>query len=162
MKEKIGMICFTILICFLFVFSIVEANKKQNILATSANVQYVNNSSELSNKKIGWGIKRAKDHMQPDLGSYNQSIIDQYKGICMGNKEKKYVYLTFDEGYEAGYTDKILEVLKQNQVTATFFITAHYLNTQPDLVKKMIDYGQIVGNHTPNYLMSGRNIITKC
>lgn len=51
MKEKIGMICFTILICFLFVFSIVEANKKQNILATSANVQYVNNSSELSNKK---------------------------------------------------------------------------------------------------------------
>ena len=47
----------------------------------------------------------------------------------MGNKNSKYVYLTFDNGYEAGYTPKILAVLKENQVPATFFITAHYLNT---------------------------------
>lgn len=62
----------------------------------------------------------------------------------MGNSEKKYIYLTFDNGYEAGYTKKILEVLKQNQVPATFFITAHYVNTQPDLVKQMIDEGHII------------------
>jgi len=54
------------------------------------------------------------------------------------------VYLTFDEGYEAGYTQQILATLKNNNVTATFFITAHYLNTQPELVKQMIDEGHIV------------------
>ena len=66
-------------------------------------------------------------------------------------KEKPYIYLTFDEGYEAGYTEKFLEILKKNEVKATFFITAHYVNTQPDLVKKMLDDGHIVGNHTVNH-----------
>ncbi len=46
---------------------------------------------------------------------------------------------------------KILEVLKQNDVKATFFITAHYVNTQPELVKRMINEGHIVGNHTVNH-----------
>ena len=71
--------------------------------------------------------------------------------MCLGNKGKKYVYLTFDEGYEAGYTERILETLKENEITATFFITAHYLNTQEELVKKMIENGNIVGNHTVNH-----------
>ncbi len=57
----------------------------------------------------------------------------------MGNKEKKYVYLTFDEGYEAGYTEKILDSLKQENVKATFFVTAHYINTASDIVQRMID-----------------------
>ena len=70
-------------------------------------------------------------------------------GIAMGGKDSKKVYLTFDEGYEAGYTPKILEVLKENNVPATFFITAHFVNTQPDLVKRMIDEGHIVGNQLP-------------
>ena len=51
--------------------------------------------------------------------------------------------------------EKILEVLKQNDVKACFFITAHYLNTHPELVQRMIDDGHIVGNHAPSYLMSG-------
>ena len=110
----------------------------------------------LSNKKIGWGIKRNDNHEQPDLGSNNKKLLEQYEGIAIGNNEEKTVYLTFDEGYEAGYTEQILDVLKENNVKATFFITAHYVNTQPELVKRMIDEGHIVGNHTPNYLMSGR------
>lgn len=69
----------------------------------------------------------------------------------MGNNEKKYVYLTFDEGYEAGYTSRILQVLKENQVSATFFITAHYVNTSEELVKEMIENGHIIGNHTVNH-----------
>ena len=62
----------------------------------------------------------------------------------MGNPEKKYIYLTFDNGYEAGYTGKILDTLKENNVQATFFITAHYLNTASDLVERMINEGHIV------------------
>ncbi len=62
----------------------------------------------------------------------------------MGNSEKKYVYLTFDEGYEAGYTESILNTLKEKEVNATFFITAHYVNTASDIVQKMIDEGHII------------------
>ena len=62
----------------------------------------------------------------------------------MGNSSDKNIYLTFDEGYEAGYTQQILAILKNNNVKSTFFITAHYLNTQPELVKQMIDEGHSV------------------
>ena len=105
----------------------------------------------LSNKKIGWVIKRNDNHEQPDLGSNNKKLIDENEDIAMGNKEDKFVYLTFDEGYEAGYTPQILDVLKENDVKAAFFITGHYLNTKPELVKRMIDEGHIVGNHTVNH-----------
>ena len=124
-----------------------------SICTITAKTQITNNetietsNSELSNKKIGWGIKRNDSHEQPDLGIENKKILEENNGIAMGNSEKKYIYLTFDEGYEAGYTKQILETLKENNVKATFFITAHYLNTQPELVKQMIDEGHIVGNH---------------
>jgi peptidoglycan-N-acetylmuramic acid deacetylase len=106
---------------------------------------------KLNNKKINWGIKRAKDHKQPDLGAKNKELIEKYNGIAMGNSKDKYVYLTFDEGYEAGYTKDILKTLKDNNVKACFFITAHYLNTEPELVKQMIEEGHTIGNHTVNH-----------
>ena len=113
----------------------------------------VETSSNLSNEKIGWGIKRNNNHMQPELGAQNKLLIERYNGIAIGNNEEKSIYLTFDSGYEAGYTQKILDVLKEKNVTATFFITAHYLNTAPELVNRMIDEGHIVGNHVPTILM---------
>ena len=127
----------------IFTFSV--CNMNNNTLQTST-------GNLISNKKIEWGIKRGKNHEQPDVGNQNKNIIDKYEGISMGNSEKKYVYLTFDCGYEAGYTEKILEVLKQNEVKATFFITGHYLNSASDLVKKMIDEGHIIGNHTADHI----------
>lgn len=133
-------------IVFVFTFSIISLNK-------DANKESITTSSEVvsSNKKIGWGIKRNDNHEQPDLGSINVKLLNACNGIAMGNKENKNIYLTFDEGYEAGYTEKILDTLKENNVKATFFITAHYLNTQPELVKRMIEEGHIVGNHTVNH-----------
>ena len=128
----------------IFVFSEISLNKdSNNTVATSETV--------LSNKKIGWGIKRNDNHEQPDLGTNNKKLLEEYDGIAMGNSEDKFVYLTFDNGYEAGYTGKILDVLKENNVKAAFFITGHYLNTAQDLVKRMIDEGHIVGNHTVNH-----------
>ena len=85
------------------------------------------------------------------MGNKNKEVLERLNGICLGSKEKKNIYLTFDEGYEAGYTPKILETLKNNNVKATFFITAHFVNTQPDLVKQIIEEGHIVGNHTVNH-----------
>ena len=148
-KKNIRIIANSFIICLIFIFSFsVISMQDDEILPTSS-------TGVVSDKKIEWGIKRGDNHEQPDLGSENRRIIDQYEGISIGNSEKPYIYLTFDCGYEAGYTEKILEVLKQNDVKATFFITGHYLNSQPDLVKRMIDEGHIIGNHTPKFLMSG-------
>ena len=122
------------------------------VLKSNQDVRLVKvNAEALSNTKIEWGVKRAENHQQPDLGSKNKQLIDAYDGIAMGNSEKPYVYLTFDEGYEAGYTSQILDTLKENKVSATFFITAHYWNTQEELVKRMIEEGHTVGNHTVNH-----------
>ena len=115
------------------------------ILSTQNTEETILTSAQgLSTKKNGWGIKRNDNHEQPDLGKLNKELIEKNNGIAMGNNSDKYIYLTFDEGYEAGYTQQILATLKNNNVTATFFITAHYLNTQPELVKQMIDEGHIV------------------
>ncbi len=132
-----------ILITAIFSLSVISMNTKEAEIAT--------NSSTVSNQKIGWGIKRNDNHEQPDVGSNNKKVLEENKGICLGNKEKKSIYLTFDEGYEAGYTPQLLSTLKENQVKATFFITAHFVNTQPDLVQQMIDEGHIIGNHTVNH-----------
>ena len=110
-----------------------------------------NSNSVLSTKKIGWGIKRADNHEQPDLGAENKRIIDEFNGYAMGNKDKPYVYLTFDVGYEGGYTSKILDVLKENNVCALFFITGQFVKTSEDLVRQMIDEGHVIGNHTSKH-----------
>lgn len=147
MKNRVKPIVYTIVGILLVCISIagIKENNviRENTVTTSA--------TNLSNQKIGWGIKRVNNHAQPDLGSRNKELIDKYKGIAMGNNEKKYVYLTFDEGYEAGYTPKILQVLKENDVNATFFLTAHFVNTQENLVKEMLENGHIIGNHTVNH-----------
>ena len=153
-NQKMRNAILSILVIGIFSLSIILMNNQENTIVT--------NSKVMSNKKIEWGIKRNDNNEQPDVGQNNRKILEENNGICLGNKDKKYVYLTFDEGYEAGYTSKILETLKANDVKATFFITAHYLNTQEDLVKQMIDEGHIVGNHTPKCLMSGNNIEVKC
>ena len=142
MNKRYIKLIFIALIVILTVFAVIKYSKKT--IQTSS-------GDTLSNKKIGWGIKRNDNHEQPDLGSVNKKMIDENDDIAMGNSEKPYIYLSFDEGYEAGYTSKILDILKENDVKAVFFITGHYLNTQKELVKRMIDEGHIVGNHTVNH-----------
>lgn len=156
-KKSIFVSAMSIIAIFSTLIFCIYQNK--NLKLIDASSQVIEDLSKVSNKKICWGIKRSDNHEQPDVGKENKRIMDEYNGLCLGNSESKYVYLTFDAGYEAGYTEKILEVLKQNDVKATFFITGHYLNTQPELVQKMIENGNTVGNHTPNYLMSINNII---
>ena len=142
------------IILLVLLLTLIYIHEKNNRIEDRESIQTnagVENFSQIENKKIGWGIKRNDNHEQPDLGTVNQEIIDEYDGISLGNKEKKYIYLTFDYGYEAGYTENILNVLKENDVKATFFITAHYVNTASDLVQRMINEGHIIGNHTVNH-----------
>ncbi len=126
-------------ICLILVISIIQFS-----IAAQAN-------QELSNKTLAWGFRRGENHEQAVLDMESLKVLEKFDGIAMGNPEKKYIYLTFDAGYEAGYTEEILKILKENNVTATFFITAHYVNTATDLVKQMIQNGNTVGNHTVNH-----------
>lgn len=142
LKLKNLLIVISILIIIAIIFATIMINHNETAVLA--------NGTTISNKKYGWGVKRAENHEQPDITVY-KTILDKYSGISMGNKDKKVVYLTFDQGYEAGYTPKILDTLKANNVKATFFITGHYLNSQTDLVKRMISEGHIVGNHTVNH-----------
>ena len=144
MKSKRKVFTYGILVLFLMFGSLMLTNIEKDTIQTSSN-------SELSNTKIEWGIKRGDNHEQPDLGNKNRELIEKYNGMAMGNKESKNIYVTFDLGYEAGYTENILNTLKENNVPATFFITAHYVNTAGDLVQRMIDDGHIIGNHTVNH-----------
>ncbi len=63
------------------------------------------------------------------------------------------IYLTFDEGYENGYTSRILDILKEKNVKAVFFITYPYAETEPALIKRMIDEGHTLGNHSTKHLI---------
>lgn len=136
MKNKGNIIKLMAIMFVLVAMTILSTQNKEETILTSA--------QGLSTKKIGWGIKRNDNHEQPDLGKLNKELIEKNNGIAMGNSSDKNIYLTFDEGYEAGYTQQILAILKNNNVKSTFFITAHYLNTQPELVKQMIDEGHSV------------------
>lgn len=105
----------------------------------------------LSNKRYGWGIKRNNNHQTPEVPKGITSLLAKYDAYWIGDTHQKAVYLTFDEGYENGYTPKILDILKEQKVPAAFFITGHYLKSQPELVKRMVAEGHIVGNHTVNH-----------
>ncbi len=109
------------------------------------------NSSALSNEMLAWGFRRGGNHAQAVLDTKSEKVVREFDGISMGNSESRSIYLTFDCGYEAGYTESILDTLAEHDVKAVFFITAHYLNTASDMVKRMIEEGHIVGNHTVNH-----------
>jgi len=99
----------------------------------------------------GWGLKPNDEHRQPEVPSSISSLLKKYGAHWIGRPDEKVLYLTFDEGYEAGYTPKILDVLKENGVPAAFFVTGHYVRSQPELVKRMVAEGHIVGNHTDSH-----------
>ena len=108
-------------------------------------------TSNLSNTTYAWGFRRMQDFVQPEFTASYTKVLDDYEGIYVGNSEDKSIYLTFDEGYENGYTGAILDTLKEKNVTAIFFVTMPYVKQNSDLVQRMIDEGHIVGNHTVNH-----------
>lgn len=102
----------------------------------------------LSNEAIHWGFSKSKNHEPPSAGKEWDALLAKYDAFYLGNPHEKAIYLTFDNGYENGYTEQILNVLKEKQVPATFFVTGHYLETAPELVKRMAKEGHIIGNHS--------------
>ncbi len=109
----------------------------------------MNSYEKLSNKKEGWGFRRTQNG--PEFSAYQIKLMEEYDCIYKENCEEKTIYLTFDEGYEKGYTALILDTLRQKDVKAAFFVTGQYVKENPDLVKRMENDGHIVGNHSLNH-----------
>lgn len=108
--------------------------------------------ASLDRTKTDWWLVRPKNHETPGFNTSLKYKLEDYGGICLGDTARKVVYLTFDEGYENGYTSKILDALKASNVKAMFFVTLPYVNQNPDLIKRMYEEGHYVCNHTDHHL----------
>ncbi|MFD2703882.1 delta-lactam-biosynthetic de-N-acetylase [Salibacterium lacus] len=95
-----------------------------------------------------WNFKPAENNEPADTEPEYKELLQTYNGYFIGKPENKTLYLTFDNGYEEGYTGDILDVLKEKEVPAAFFVTGHYLKSAPELVERMEEEGHIIGNHS--------------
>ncbi|MCI9032859.1 MAG: polysaccharide deacetylase family protein [Lachnospiraceae bacterium] len=98
-----------------------------------------------------WGLGFGQEGTQP-TGNATVEELKKYNTSYVGSNTEKVIYLTFDAGYENGNTEPILDALKKHNVTATFFVVGHYLESAPELVKHMVADGHFVGNHTYHHL----------
>lgn len=94
-----------------------------------------------------WGLSFQTEG-KPPVANASAEELKQYNAYYADMTEEKVIYLTFDAGYENGNTPAILDALKKHQVPAAFFVVGNYLETSPELVKRMLAEGHIVANHT--------------
>ena len=97
-----------------------------------------------------WGLSFKKEGYAPK-GPATAQELAQFNAAFLGDTTNKRIYLTFDSGYENGCTEKILDILKKHHVPAAFFLVGNYIERNPELVKRMISEGHIVGNHTMHH-----------
>lgn len=106
----------------------------------------------LDGTKNGYGQGVNVDENNRPVGAiWLQNDYGKYGALYIGD-ESKNIYLTFDEGYENGYTEKILDVLKEKDCKGVFFVTMDYAKKNPDLINRMISEGHVVGNHSVRHL----------
>lgn len=96
-----------------------------------------------------FGFKKSRNGQLPSINEEGfKPTIEKYGAVFMGNPEQKILYLTFDNGYENGYTSQILDTLRDKKVPAIFFVTGHYVKTQQELLRRMTAEGHLIGNHS--------------
>lgn len=159
MKVFVEIIC---LIVAIFLFSSCERNKEfefepeadsitsttNNNIETSVSPEPMADGTDVK-KSHSYGV--AKNGVANEISVNTQKYFDEnnFNALCLDTRsEGKRLYLTFDCGYENGYTSKILDILLEKNVTAAFFCTLSQVMENPELVKRMIDEGHIVGNHS--------------
>lgn len=104
-------------------------------------------NGNLSTKKVVWGPGKITDHVRPTEPLNLQAKYENFNAQFLMPDEKT-IMLTFDEGYENGFTPPILDTLKEKNVKAVFFVTYDFAKDNPDLIKRIIEEGHVLGNHT--------------
>ena len=94
-----------------------------------------------------WGLSFRQEGAPP-IGNAGQDQLRRYDAAYLGDTTQKVLYLTFDAGYENGCTEQILDTLKAHRVSAAFFLVGNYIERNADLVRRMVEEGHLVGNHT--------------
>ena len=97
-----------------------------------------------------WGLSFRQEGMPP-VGPADNARLRRLDAAFLGDTNEKVLYLTFDAGYENGCTAKILDVLQKHDVKAAFFLVGSYMEKNPDLLRRMVAEGHIVGNHTMHH-----------
>ena len=112
------------------------------LLLTQCNHSYISTGA--------WGLSFRQDNTPPQGPASTQELA-RYNAAYLGDTQEKVIYLTFDAGYENGCTAKILDALKDHNVPAAFFLVGNYMEKNPDLVRRMVEEGHTVGNHTMHH-----------
>lgn len=175
MKSIVKVICVILVICLLS--SCERKTARDYKPETSSETSTVKNNNETSvspepmaestNAKKSHSYGVAKNGVANEISINAQKYFDDngFNAFCLDTKSKdKVLYLTFDCGYENGYTSKILDILKEKKVTAAFFCTLPQVMENPDLIKRMIAEGHIVGNHSvthPSFAEIGTEQMTE-
>ena len=111
-----------------------------------------------------WGLSFRQEGSAP-VGTAGMEQLRQYDAAYLGDTREKVLYLTFDAGYENGCTEQVLDTLKKHQVSAAFFLVGNYIERNADLVRRMVEEGHIVGNHTMHHYdmsrLSGKETFSK-
>lgn len=97
-----------------------------------------------------WGLSFPTSG-QPPVGNASSEELEALSARYLGNVSEPVIYLTFDAGFENGNTPAILDALKKHHAPAAFFLVGNYLETAPDLVRRMVEEGHVVGNHTTSH-----------
>ncbi len=105
-------------------------------------------NSKLNAAEKSWFFQPKKDGTPSGEPPEILALIKKYSAYYLGDTNNKVIYLTFDEGYENGYSSKILDTLKANNVKAAFFVTSDYIKRNKDLIKRMDAEGHLVCNHS--------------
>ena len=153
--KKYSYILALLFLCISLVgFCIVKTNLSHGISFYNINNESLKTKSrDLDNTCINWFFIPNEEFRTPEINEELNFKLSDYNAFYNGPKspKTKSLYLTFDEGYENGYTNAILDVLKEKNVKAIFFVTSHYIVNSPDTVKRMVAEGHIVGNHTKHH-----------
>lgn len=124
-----------------------ECVKQQVLLNISEKVY-----ASLDNKKDNWWFRRKKEHVPS--GSGEAFDISEYQGYYLNEQVKdgdKVIYMTIDCGYGSSNTPVMLDTFKKHNIKVMFFVTKFFIDANPEYVKRMVEEGHMVGNHSVSH-----------
>lgn len=140
------LLLFGLLLSFLLAGAFFTGRFAASVVSSS----YTSSQNSIQTSEGNWGLSFPEEGKTP-VANATIDEMKQYDAYYAEDTDEKVLYLTFDCGYENGNTPAILDALKKHHATATFFVVGNYISTSPELVKRMVEEGHIVGNHTNHH-----------